>query len=115
MTEELYNKLQPYKEIMRAMVINSACSNVPIAFRELVLGEMKGRGISLCHCNSGVLNATSRLYQEFLFYDKTHKSIEKQVSASGGEGGESGSQAAQRGLAQEKSRHRKNARNNKGE
>lgn len=95
MTEELYNKLQPYREMMRAMVINSACSNMPITFRELVLGEMKGRGISLCHCNSGVLNATSRLYQEFLIYDKTHKSIKEQVSTGGGEGGESGTQAAE--------------------
>lgn len=70
MTEELYNKLLPYREMMQAMIINSACANVPLAFRELVLGEMKGRGISLCHCNSGVLNATSRLYQEFLLYEK---------------------------------------------
>lgn len=70
MTEELYNKLLPYREMMQAMIRNSACASVPLAFRELVLGEMKGRGISLCHCNSGVLNATSRLYQEFLLYEQ---------------------------------------------
>lgn len=74
MTEELYNKLLPYRDMMQAMIRNSACANVPLAFRELVLGEMKVRGISLCHCNSGVLNATSRLYQEFLIYEKEIRS-----------------------------------------
>lgn len=73
MTEELYNKLQPYKEMMKTMIRNSSYSNVPIDYQELVLGELQGRGISLCHCSSGVLNATSRLYQEMMTYEQTKR------------------------------------------
>ena len=69
MTTELYNKLQPYKAMMQTMICNSSYSNVPLEYQELVLGTMKSRGVSLCHCNSGVLNATSRLYQEMLVYE----------------------------------------------
>lgn len=78
MTEELYRKLLPYKEVMKKIVINSAFSTLPIGYQELVLGELKNRGVSLCQCASGVLNATSRLYQELLVYEhgnvKTTKS-----------------------------------------
>lgn len=70
MTTELYNKLQPYKAMMQTMIRNSSFSNVPLEYQELVLSTMKSRGVSLCHCNSGVLNATSRLYQEMLVYEQ---------------------------------------------
>lgn len=73
MTTELYNKLQPYKAMMQVMIRNSSFSNVPLDYQELVLGTMKSRGVSLCHCNSGVLNATSRLYQEMLAYEQSKR------------------------------------------
>ena len=60
---------------MQTMIRNSSFSSVPLEYQELVLGAMKARGVSLCHCNSGVLNATSQLYQEMLAYEqeKGHK------------------------------------------
>ncbi len=107
MTEELFNKLQPWRQLMRTIVINSSCSNVPIAFRELVLSTMKTRGISLCNCNSGVLNATSRLYQEMLKYE-ANKSAEVEVrqTAEAAQGGARASDV--------KIRRRKNSRADKG-
>lgn len=73
MTEDLYNKLQPYRDMMKAIVVNSSYSSVPFEYQELVLGTMKQRGVSLCHCPSGVINATSRLYQEALLYERAQR------------------------------------------
>lgn len=108
MTEDLFNKLQPWRQLMRTIVINSSCSNVPIAFRELVLSTMKTRGISLCNCNSGVLNATSRLYQEMLKYEANKGSeIEVRQTAQATQGGA--------GASGVKVGRRKNSRADKGE
>lgn len=108
MTEDLFNKLQPWRQLMRTIVINSSCSNVPIAFRELVLSTIKMRGISLCNCNSGVLNATSRLYQEMLKYEANKGSkIEVRQTAQATQGG-AGSSGVKVG-------RRKNSRADKGE
>ncbi len=108
MTEDLFNKLQPWRQLMRTIVINSSCSNVPIAFRELVLSTMKTRGISLCNCNSGVLNATSRLYQELLKYEANESSkVEVRQAAQAAQGGERSSCV--------KIGRRKNSRADKGE
>lgn len=80
MTEELYNKLQPYRDMMKAIVVNSSYSSVPFEYQELVLGTMKQRGVSLCQCPSGVINATSRLYQEALIYENRRTENAKEKS-----------------------------------
>lgn len=82
MTEELYKQLLPYRDMMKAIVINSSYSSVPLDYQTLVLGTMKQRGVSLCQCPSGVINATSRLYQELLIFENHERTERPKVERS---------------------------------
>ena len=70
MTQEEYDSLKPYTDLMRTIIINSAASNLPIAYREIVLKLNKQRGYSICNCSSGIFQGTTRLYKELLEYEK---------------------------------------------
>lgn len=73
MIQEEYDKLTPYKELMRTIIINAAASNVPIAYRELVVKYNKSRGYSICNCSSGIYQGTTRLYKEYIEYEAKSK------------------------------------------
>lgn len=69
MTQETYNALVPYKELMRTIIINSAASNLPISYRQTLQSAGTELGLKLsCTCSSGWFKLTSDVYKEFLKY-----------------------------------------------
>ncbi len=70
MIQEEFENLQPYVGLMRKIMIDSAASNVPISYRELIKKYNKIRGYSICNCSSGIYEGTCRLYKEYLAYGK---------------------------------------------
>lgn len=82
MTQEEYDSIKPYTDLMRTIIINSAASNIPIAYRELVLKLNKQRGYSICNCSSGIFQGTTRLYKELLAYEKAKTETETKPTKS---------------------------------
>lgn len=70
MTQEEYESLKPYEALMKTIIINSAASNLPIDYREKIVAYNKARGYSICNCSSGLFQGTSKLYNEYLAYEK---------------------------------------------
>ena len=67
MTQESYNALLPYKELMRTIIINSAASSLPIEYREALVTAGKEDGHKLsCTCSTGWYSLTNAVYHEFL-------------------------------------------------
>ena len=73
MTQEEYDSLTPYYNLMKTIVVNAAASNLPIAYRELIIKLNKVRGHSICNCSSGLFTGTSRLYNEYVAYEAENK------------------------------------------
>ena len=73
MTQESYNALLPYKDLMRTIIINSAASSLPIGFQQALQQAGKEDGYKLsCTCSSGWFKLTSAVYQKFLKFRATH-------------------------------------------
>lgn len=67
MDKEQFKALQPYKDLMRQTIINSAASSLPIEFRQTAEQVGKQLGITLsCNCSSGWFTMISKLYKEFI-------------------------------------------------
>lgn len=74
LTKEEYDRLIKYIDIIKIIVVNHSCSNIPISFRETVADIAKNHKIEYCkNCNTGLYNAVVRLYNLIIEYKKTHK------------------------------------------
>lgn len=77
MTQELYNQLTPFVQLMRQIIINSAASNLPIEYKTTLQQVGNQLGIHLsCNCSSGWFTLTSKLYTEYLKFTNEQNEIQ---------------------------------------
>lgn len=74
MDKTQYEKIKPFRDLMKKIIVNSAASNLPIEYRTTLeaVGNELGYKLS-CSCSSGWFTLTSRVYNEMLTYEETNK------------------------------------------
>lgn len=81
MTQESYNALLPYKELMRTIIINSSVSSLPIGYQEALKQAGSELGLKLsCTCSSGWFRLTSDVYKDFLKFTPKEDGTKKTKS-----------------------------------
>ena len=71
LTKKEYDRLMKYIDIIKIIVVNHSCSDIPISFRETVADIATKHKIQYCkNCNVGLYNAVSRLYTLIFEYNK---------------------------------------------
>ena len=73
MTQESYNALLPFKDLMRTIIINSAASSLPIEYKTALEAAGKEDGYKLsCSCSTGWYSLTNAVYHEFIKFNAQH-------------------------------------------
>lgn len=74
LNESEYNRLYPYKELIRTIIINSSASNLPNGYKIAAEEIGKAHGVRIsCSCSSGWFKITSTIYQWMLEYETNNQ------------------------------------------
>lgn len=62
LSQREYERLYPYKELIKNIIVNSSASNLPIGYKIAAEEIAKEHGYNMsCHCSSGWFKVTSKI------------------------------------------------------
>lgn len=70
LTKSEYQRLYPYKDLIKTIIVNSSASNLPIGYKTAAEEIAKNHGYNMsCHCSSGWFKVTSKINNLLIEYE----------------------------------------------
>ena len=70
LTKSEYQRLYPYKELIKTIIVNSSASNLPIGYKIAAEEIAQNHGYNMsCHCSSGWFKVTSKISNLLIEYE----------------------------------------------
>lgn len=82
LTKKQYDRLYPYIDVMKAIIVNSSASNLSPGYKITLTEVGDELGIKLsCTCSSGWFRLTTSIYTKVLDYQANQKTNEYETKA----------------------------------